>query len=117
MQVDLSTVIVEGIYAGLPAFGMAGRIYFATDTKQTWYDNGTAWVNVTSGTSISSVALAPSAPGNFTVAHGLAAAPSAVSITMTSGGQIWGQSPISDATNLYLAASDVGVTGKAVCFK
>jgi hypothetical protein len=45
--VDLSSVIVEGVYASLPAFGMAGRIYFATDTKQVWYDNGGGWDDVT----------------------------------------------------------------------
>lgn len=45
--VDLSSVIAEGVYSALPAFGMAGRIYFATDTKQIWYDTGAAWVNVT----------------------------------------------------------------------
>jgi hypothetical protein len=46
MIVDLSTVIVEGLFAALPAFGLPGRIYFATDTQQIWYDTGTAWVNV-----------------------------------------------------------------------
>ena len=66
---------------------------------------------------ITNIALAPSAPGNFTVAHGLGAAPTSVVITMTSSGGIWLQSPIGfDATNLYLVASDVGVTGNAALF-
>jgi len=115
MQIDLSTVVVEGAYAALPAFGMHGRVYYATDTMQIWYDTGSAWVNVTPVPV--SVALAPSAPGNFTQAHGMSRAPIAVLISMTSGGAIWLQNPTGfDATNLYLAASDAGVTGNAICF-
>jgi hypothetical protein len=64
------------------------------------------------------VALAPSATGNFTVAHGLSAAPSAVLIVMTCGGSIWLQTPTGfDATNLYLVASDADLTGNAILFK
>lgn len=59
------------------------------------------------------IPLAPSAPGNFTVAHGLGVAPQFVTIQMTSGGSIWEQAVGFDATNLYLAASDAGVTGIA----
>jgi hypothetical protein len=104
-----------GLYAALPTAGMAGRLYFATDTKQQFYDNGSAWVNVTPGAAVaSSVALTPSAAGSFTVAHGLAAAPTRVSIVMTSGGLIWLQKPTQyDATNLYLVASDASATGIA----
>lgn len=66
---------------------------------------------------LGSVALAPSAPGNFTVAHGFGSTPSAAVIMLTASGAIWFQSPTSiDATNLYLVASSGAVTGKAVCF-
>jgi hypothetical protein len=117
MQIDLSTVIVEGLYANLPDHGMAGRTYYASDTRQIWYDTGSAWVNVTP-LPLTLVALAPSAPGSFTVAHGLNATPTAVLVSMTSGGQIWLQNPTGyDATNLHLVASDGGVTGNAICFK
>jgi hypothetical protein len=44
----LASVLVKGLYANLPTSGMAGRIYYATDTNQTWYDDGTTWTNVTS---------------------------------------------------------------------
>lgn len=117
MLVDLSTVIVEGLFSALPVFGMPGRIYFATDTKRVLYDTGTAWVDVTPGAP-AAVALVPGAAGNFQVAHGLGAAPSAVCVLMTSPGSIWAQNPTSfDATYLYLAASDASVTGKAYCTK
>jgi len=43
----LASVLVKGLYANLPTPGMAGRTYFATDTNQTWYDDGTNWTNVT----------------------------------------------------------------------
>jgi hypothetical protein len=110
-------VIASGAYSAIPAAGIAGRIYFATDTKHTFRDNGVSWDDVTSSAILGSVALAPGAGGNFTVAHGLPAAPSHVSIAMTSGGGIWFQSPtMFDATNLYLVASDAGITGVAICF-
>jgi|SRR5215469_4644129 len=59
------------------------------------------------------VALSPSSPGNFTVAHGLAVTPSSVVIEMKSGGAIWFQSTEYDSTNLYLVASDAGITASA----
>ncbi len=61
------------------------------------------------------VSVGPSAPGNFSVAHLLGRVPLGAIIRMTSGGAIWFQSPTDmDAGNLYLVASDAGVTGKAV---
>jgi hypothetical protein len=45
----LASVIAKGLYSAIPAAGIAGRLYFATDTQLTWYDTGTAWVNVTFG--------------------------------------------------------------------
>jgi hypothetical protein len=61
------------------------------------------------------VMLAPAAPGNFSVAHGLGRAPIGAQLRMTSGGAIWWQSPTDmDAANLYLVASDAGVTAKIV---
>jgi hypothetical protein len=62
------------------------------------------------------IALAPGAPGNFTVAHGLPAAPAFVLIQMDSGGDIYFQTARYDATNLYLTASDAGIVGKAQCW-
>jgi hypothetical protein len=78
------------------------------------YDAGT-WT-LFSGSTIYSVTLAPSAAGNFTVAHGLGTAPKSVSFEMTSGGQFWFQTTPYDSTNLYLVASDAGITGTAKCF-
>jgi hypothetical protein len=62
------------------------------------------------------VSLAPSSAGNFTVAHGFGGTPALVLIEMTSGGNIWFQSSRYDGTNLYLTASDAGITGKALLF-
>src|ERR1017187_8518955 len=65
--------------------------------------------------SVTIIALSPSAPGNFTVAHGITGGPSFLPpIVMTSLGVIVYQSPIAyDATNLYLEASAGGITGVA----
>lgn len=63
------------------------------------------------------VALAPSGPGNFSVAHGLGTAPALVLVQMTGAGDIWQQDPNADGTNVLLTASEAGVTGYAHCFK
>jgi hypothetical protein len=61
------------------------------------------------------VSVASSAAGNFTVPHLLGRAPICAIIQMTSGGAIWFQSPTSyDGVNLYLVASDAGVTGRVI---
>lgn len=68
MTVDLGTVIVEGLYSAIPAFGLPGRLFFATDTQQVWYDTGTAWVNVSPvpmGSSQSTVAGSTSGSAVF----------------------------------------------------
>ena len=44
--VYLSTVSAIGLLADLPAFGIAGRRYNATDTNQEFYDTGTAWIEI-----------------------------------------------------------------------
>jgi hypothetical protein len=45
----IAQVILEGIYADIPAYGIPGRLYFATDTNITYRDSGSAWVEVLSG--------------------------------------------------------------------
>jgi hypothetical protein len=69
---------------------------------------------VTQGTSVfGQISVAPAAPGNFTVPHLLGRTPIGAQIRMTSAGAIWWQSPTdTDAVNLYLVASDAGVTAK-----
>jgi hypothetical protein len=78
--------------------------------------NATAVTAVVQATKLySEIALAPGAAGNFTVQHYFGHAPKAVALRMTSGGAIWFQSPTDfDSTNLYLVASDAGVTGKVL---
>jgi hypothetical protein len=112
----LSTVIAAGTLAARPAAGINGRIYFANDTKRLYRDNGAAWDDVTR-TAAANLAAAPSAPGNFQLAHGLSAAPEHVAIQMTSPGGIWFQTPtLFDGTYVYLVASDAGVTAQILVF-
>jgi hypothetical protein len=56
-----------------------------------------------------SYSLTAAAPGPFTLAHNLGVAPASVRILMTSSGSIW-EAAQPDDQNLYLAASDTGVT-------
>ena len=76
--------------------------------------NGTRVTNVTQATSLfGQIPVAPSGPGNFTVPHLLGRTPIGAQIRMTSPGAIWWQSPTDvDDVNLYLVASDAGVTAK-----
>jgi len=76
--------------------------------------NGTQVTNVTQATSLfGQILVAPSGPGNVTVAHLLGRAPVGANVRMTSPGAIWWQSPTDmDDVNLYLVASDAGVTAK-----
>jgi hypothetical protein len=45
----LSVVIAEGTLSARPAASIVGRLYFATDTKHTYRDNGATWDDVTPG--------------------------------------------------------------------
>ena len=76
--------------------------------------NATQVTNVTQATSVfGQIPMAPAVPGNFTVAHLLGRFPVGASIRMTSPGAIWWQAPTDmDDLNLYLVASDAGVTAK-----
>ncbi len=76
--------------------------------------NLTQVTNVTAATSLfGQISVTPSGPGNFTVPHLLGRVPIGAQIRMTSPGAIWWQSPTDvDDLNLYLVASDAGVTAK-----
>jgi hypothetical protein len=76
--------------------------------------NATQVTSVTQASSLfSQIPVAPSAPGNFTVPHLLGRTPIGAHVRMTSPGAIWWQSPTdTDGVNLYLVASDAGVTAK-----
>src|SRR5271165_5156361 len=62
------------------------------------------------------VAFTTSAPGNFTVLNTLGSIPGAVIIEMTAGGAVWFQTARYDANNIYLVASDAGLTGFIVIY-
>jgi hypothetical protein len=54
--------------------------------------------------------------GNFEVAHGLSGVPYLIEIIPTSAGKIWAQPDFADGTNVYLTASDAGVTAKVLVY-
>lgn len=62
------------------------------------------------------IPFATTAPGNFTLAHNLGIVPTTVIFEFTAGGTVWFQNPRYDSTNLYLVASDSGVTGFVVIY-
>lgn len=76
--------------------------------------NAAQVTSVTQATSLfGQIAAAPAAAGNFAVPHLLGRPPIGAQVRMTSAGAIWWQSPTDvDGVNLYLVASDAGVTAK-----
>ena len=56
------------------------------------------------------------APGDFTLAHNLGLVPATVIFEFTDGGTVWFQTLRFDSTNLYLVASDAGVTGIVIIY-
>ena len=105
--------------SGAPAGFAAGHQFYVDNVTGDLYDGKAgAWNKVSGGGDTGTpLALAPSASGDFTVAHPLGQAPMYVLIMMTSSGAIWFQSPTMwDADNLYLVASDAGVTAMARLF-
>jgi patatin-like phospholipase/acyl hydrolase len=56
------------------------------------------------------------APGNFVLAHNLNALPQSVVFQFTDGGTVWFQPSLYDYFNLYLVASDTGVTGNVTVY-
>lgn len=112
----ISSYLVQGTLAARPAAAVNGRLYLATDVKKVYHDNGVSWDDWTAGVPEVTLAAAPGAGGNFSIAHGLAVAPSRISILMTSGGAIWAQTPAVDAVNVNLIASDAGVTATIYVF-
>ena len=75
------------------------------------YFNAGVWSVFTKGVLPYPITFSTSNPGNFSLAHSLGTTPSAVTIEMTSGGQVWFQTPRYDSSNVYLVASDTGLTG------
>ena len=76
--------------------------------------NATAVTSVTQATKIwGRLLVAPGVAGNFSVPHLLGRTPVGVLIQMTASGAIWFQALTTyDNTNLYLVASDPGVTAR-----
>lgn len=66
--------------------------------------------------SVTEIALAPAAAGNFQLPHRIGTRPQVVVIEMTSAGVIWFQNPPYDSAYLYLVASDGPLTAKAKVF-
>jgi hypothetical protein len=100
----------SGFYYNLTGSqGTTGDAYLGSVTTDATHVTG-----VTNATSVyGHVSAAPQAPGSFSLQHLLGRTPLGALIQMTSSGAIWFQTPTMwDGTNLYLVASEAGVTAK-----
>ena len=102
----------SGFYYNLTGGAAAsGDVYLGSVVTDT-----TRVTAVTNATKLyGQVVAAPGIAGSFALAHRLGRVPAGALIQMTSSGAIWYQSSaMYDATNLYLVASDAGVTAKVL---
>lgn len=92
-------------FTGTP--GAAGDAYLGSVTS-----DSTHVTAVMNATKINGrLAITAGAAGKFSLIHKLGRTPLGAVIYMTSGGALWFQLPtLFDATNLYLTASDAGIT-------
>lgn len=95
--------------------GISGT-FITADSKTATVSGGIITDLVTSGSpggiTFIQEPFTTTAPGNFTVAHTLGKVPTGAIIQLTSGGEVWFQSPtMFDGSNVYLTASDTGLTG------
>ena len=91
-------------------------IYLTAAEIIAFEQSGTVAVPTQFMTLSATLSVTSSAPGNFSIAHGLDAVPFLIEILPTSGGAIWGQTGFADATNINLVASDTGVTAKVLVY-
>lgn len=119
----------RGLKQDLPSLA-AGELGYAIDTQELYIGTGSVFDgapfegivliasaggnsgNGSGGGSqiVDNINITTTTPGDFTIVHNLGIVPSSVTIQMTSGGQIWFQTLRYDSTNLYLVASDTGLT-------
>ena len=71
----LSQVILRDVYANLPAVGIPGRLFYATDTLQAYRDNGTSWDSYGSGAAGATGPTGPTGPAGPTGAASTVAGP------------------------------------------
>lgn len=129
-----------GTTANLPAFGVEGRTYYATDTNILWFDTGSAWKNRTPGIFVGALSATGAINGTNTLSWQLTAAsltgvdtggfysagaptrltmPYAGMYEMAFTGRTNGIAPctwqfgVNGTLNAYLSASAVGASGAA----
>jgi len=111
---NLSNVIVLDVYANRPAAGVAGRLFFASDTFRVYRDGGATWADVTPGGTVRVYSATIAAQTSVAIIHGLATLNVIVQVFDAGGIQTGPEScTIMDANNLQLTFG-VAFTGKVV---
>jgi hypothetical protein len=68
---NLSNVIVLDVYANRPAAGIAGRLFFASDTLRVYRDSGAAWADATPGGAVRVYSATITAQTSVAITHAL----------------------------------------------
>jgi hypothetical protein len=68
----LASVLIRATYSALPAPGIAGRTFFASDTGAIYYDNGVGWTEVSPGTASATISAVQQQAYCYTADSGVA---------------------------------------------
>jgi len=68
----ITSVFLQGAQGAMPAAGVPGRWYFATDTKTIYYDDGTAWQTPTASAGDLKVSGGSRTPSGYLLCDGTA---------------------------------------------
>lgn len=114
-QIDANAAMyAQGTFAARPAAGKAGRIYYATDTLQHFWDTGAAWValgSVTPAGVIEAWAGTSSAPNGYLLCDGSAVSRTTYAALFAAIGVTYGSGDGSTTFNVpdFRGRSPVGV--------
>lgn len=114
-QIDATAAMyAQGTFAARPAVGKVGRIYYATDTLQHFWDTGAAWValgTVTPAGVIEMWAGSSSAPNGYLLCDGSAVSRTTYATLFAAIGTAYGSGDGSTTFNVpdYRGRSPVGV--------
>lgn len=108
----LASVVGKGVFASRPAAGIAGAIYYSTDTGKIYRDNGATWDDVTPAGGLTN----PMTTAGDLIVGGSSGTPARLGVgssgqvlTVVSGAPAWaaGAAAVISANNLSFSATPV----------
>lgn len=108
----LGSVIIRDIFANRPAAGVAGRLFYSSDTLVNYRDNGVSWDNIGSGSTSSGTVTSVGFTGGL-ISVATATTTPALTVAGTSGGIPYFSASSTWASSAALTANGVVIGGGA----